>query len=175
MELRREKKEVKHIRKWVFLISSLFLSLTLASDYKRAEEFYLLSGKIQEENIKREVFKIRTREESLLIIDYEHSLYHTPQKEVYTIQNGILILREVKFGKLEAVYYYNPNPPGKLYRDAHLWKFLPAKPYIFPLLKIRIPYTVYFTIQLNDSIIWTAQDKDRGGLLVVAITGGGKR
>ncbi|MGB9699302.1 MAG: hypothetical protein ACPL5I_07955 [Thermodesulfobacteriota bacterium] len=36
-------------------------------------------------------------------------------------------------------------------------------------LKIRVPYAVHFSLELNHSVIWTPQNKDRGALLMVGI------
>lgn len=138
-----------------------------------AAENYILRIGIQYERERKEVLNVRAKNGALLFINYENSIFQTPQKEVYLIQKGSMKLKEIIFGNVEAASYYNPSPDN-IYRQGNFWKILPANIPAYENLKIRIPYTVHFSLQLNDSIIWTVQDKDRGGLLVIAIIGGGK-
>lgn len=76
---------------------------------------------------------------------YAHSLYHTPQEELYTVSPGGLILREVHFGSLEAAFYYASNPPGGYLREGGL--LITRMPSVteFATVGMRIPTMFIFT------------------------------
>lgn len=150
-------------------IVSLFLFLILTWNLGEARGNYLLAGKIQDGHIEREVFRIKAKAGSLLSIAYDHSLYQTPQKEIYTLQEGIFNLKEINFGKLEAACYYNTYQSGKFFRQGLLWKFLPDKPYPFSVLQIRIPFHGDFAIKLDNFLVWNPKDEHRGSLLILRI------
>jgi hypothetical protein len=125
---------------------------------------------IQGENKREEVLHLRVKEGTTLTLAYRHSLFFTPQKELYTIHAGSLILREINFGNLEAADYYDSNPLGGVHAEGGLWKITPPFPFHFSTLRIRIPYTVHLCLIINDSIVWNSGEKDRGALLIVRTT-----
>jgi hypothetical protein len=148
---------------FLFLII-IFLNFNLGV----AAEKYLLRILVQYERKTAEVITLMVEKGTLFAINYEHSIFQTPQKEVYLIQNGSMKLEEIVFGNMEAAFYYNPSS-DIIYRQENLWKILPANPSSYENLKIRIPYRGRFFLEANHSIIWTPQDEDRGALLIVKI------
>lgn len=146
----------------------LFLFILGSVQIGAGDEGNLLSIKIQEENKEKEILKISVKRGSIFSINYEHSIFRTPQREVYVIQDGSMKLKEIAFGNREAACYYDPSP-SNIHGQGGLWKILPAKPPSYQSLKIRIPLLVHFSLELNDSILWTPREKDRGALLIVSI------
>lgn len=152
------------------IIPFFFLSLIYLDCPCQGSQSVLMILEIQWQNEKEEVLHLRVKEGATLILAYRHSLFFTPQKELYTIYAGSLILREINFGNLEAAGYYDPNPPGGLHPEGSHWKIKPSHPVHFPELRMRIPYTVNFSLIINGSIVWTPKDKDRGALLILRTT-----
>jgi hypothetical protein len=116
-----------------------------------------------------ETVRFRVEEAAILCLSYIHSLYHTPQEEVYTIQGESLILREMHFGNLEAAGYYDPNPAGDLYREGNLWKVKMLPPLSFPVVRMRVPFTGPLLLLIDGHTAWTSRQKDQGSLLIVKI------
>lgn len=161
-------KKIKHKKKF-FLKYFPLLFLVLAMNSGDAGENYLLSAKIQDGNIVREILRLKTRPRSILTIGYDHSLYQTPQKEIYIIEEGRFILKEINFGKLEAAYYYDAYYSDKFFKEGNLWKFLPGKLYSLQVLKIRIPSCGFFFMKLDDSFIWLPKVNDQKNLMILTI------
>lgn len=117
----------------------------------------------------KEATRLQIREGSTLILSYIHSLYRTPQEEVYTIVKATLHLTEVRFGNLEAGFYYDPNPPGGFQQEKGFWINKLPCPIQFAEIKIRIPCTGQLRLVVNGSNIWVARKEDCGGGLRVIV------
>jgi len=154
----------------LFLIPFFFLFPIHLDCPCQGSQSALLILEIQWENEREEVLHLRVKEGTTLILAYRHSLFFTPQEELYTIHARSLILWEINFGNLEAAGYYDPNPPGGFYPEGSRWKVKFASPVRFPELRMRIPSTVNFSVIINGSIVWTPKDKYRGALLIVRTT-----
>jgi hypothetical protein len=116
-----------------------------------------------------EIARFRVEEAATLCLSYIHSLYRTPQEEVYTVQGESLILREMHFGNLEAAGYYEPRPAGTLYREGNLWKVKMSSPVSFPVVRMRVPFTGPLALFIDGRIAWTSSQKDQGALLTVKV------
>jgi hypothetical protein len=115
------------------------------------------------------IVRFRVEEAATLCLSYIHSLYRTPQEEVYTIQDESLILREMHFGNLEAAGYYDPHPDGDLYREGNLWKVKMSPPVSFPVLRMRVPFTGPLLLLIDGHTAWASRQKDQGALLTVKV------
>ncbi|MDI6754488.1 MAG: DUF1850 domain-containing protein [Thermodesulfobacteriota bacterium] len=120
---------------------------------------------------KREkVLHMGVREGSTLTLSYFHSLYRTPQEEIYSVLTENLLLQEIHFGNLEAAGYYNPNPPGGIRLEGGLWKIKLSPPGHFSAIQMRIPFTAPLSLSIDGSPIWSPRENDRGLLLLVTIS-----
>jgi len=122
---------------------------------------------ILKEEEREEVLRVKVKEGSTLSLAFTHSLYHTPQIEIYTVLAESLLLHEIRFGNLEAAGYYDPNPRGDLYREGNFWKLKLSDPIHFPAVRIRIPYTGPLRLAIDGSTRWLSREKDRGALLMI--------
>lgn len=159
----------KYLGKSIPFIILFLLHIFLESPCQGSEGA-LLTLEIQWENKKEEVLHVRVKDNTPLTLAYTHSFFLTPQKELYKFNAGILILREISFGNLEAADYYDSNPLGGIHPEGILWKIKPSYPVHFYVLRIRIPYTVPLCVIINGSIVWNSKEKDRGALLIVRTT-----
>jgi len=161
----------KYLGKSILFIIPFFFLFPIHPDCPcQGSQSALLILEIQWENKKEEVLHLRIKEGTTLILAYTHSFFLTPQKELYTICPGSLILREIQFGNLEAAGYYDSNPLAGVHPEGGFWKINPPFPFHFSSLRVRIPYTVHLCLIINDSIIWKSREKDRGALLIVRTT-----
>jgi len=142
------------------------LAFYLNSSLSGQEETFLSVEILKEKREK--VFHIRVKEDSTLTLAYLHSLYRTPQEEIYSVLTENLLLQEIHFGNLEAAGYYNPNPPGGIQLEGSLWKIKLSPPVHFSAIQIRIPYLGPLDLSLDGSPIWAPRENDRGSLLIVA-------
>jgi hypothetical protein len=161
------------VRKWPFLLLVLFLILISLPFFGEgmlgAKDGSLMVIELGERNGGEEIARFRVEEATTLRLSYIHSLYRTPQEEVYTVQGGSLMLREMHFGNLEAAGYYEPRPAGTLYRERNLWKVKMSSPVSFPVVRMRVPFTGPLTLFIDGHPAWTPRQKDQGALLTVKI------
>lgn len=131
-----------------------------------------LAIEIQRGEETAEALTVPVREGMTLLLAYTHSLYHTPQKELYAVSRGGLVLREIHFGNMEAALYYNAHPPEGYLQEKGLWILRLSRPSTVPAVQMRIPVTVPLQLILDGTVIWTPRREDRGGLLTLRIPAG---
>jgi hypothetical protein len=150
-----------------FIILFLFSLTAYKVCLLYGRECTLVAPDILKEEEREEVLQVKVKEGSTLSLAFIHSLYHTPQIEIYTVLAESLFLREIHFGNLEAAGYYDPNPRGDLYLEGNLWKLKLSYPIPFQAVRMRIPYTGPLRLTIDGSTPWVSQEKDRGALLII--------
>jgi len=157
-------------RKITFFIILFFFSLTALKGCSfHGREGTLVAIDIFREKGGEEALRMKAREGSTLGLTFIHSIYHTPQIEIYTVLADCLLLREVHFGNLEAMGYYDPHPRGNLCREGNLWKLRLSSPICFQTVKMRIPYTAPLRLTIDGSNYWAPREQDQGALLTIRI------
>ncbi len=152
-----------------FIILLFFSLIAYTGCLPYGREGTLVGIDILKEGEREEVLQVKTKEGSTLSLAFIHSLYHTPQIEIYTVLAEGLILREVHFGNLEAVDYYDPNPRGDLHPEGNLWKLKLSCPIHFQTVRMRIPYTGPLRLTIDGSTHWVPREKDQGALLIIKL------
>jgi len=153
----------------LFIILFLFSLTAYKGGLLYGRETTLVAIDILKEEEREEVLQVKVKEGSTLSLAFTHSLYHTPQIEIYTVLAESLLLREIHFGNLEAVGYYDPYPRGDLHLEGNLWKFKLSDPIPVQIVRMRIPYTVPLRITIDGSTHWVPREKDRGALLTIKL------
>jgi len=155
-------------RKNILFIILFFFSLIFYKDcLLYAREGTWVAIDILKEDEREEVLQVKVKEGSTLSLTFIHSMYCTPQIEIYTVLAESLLLREIYFGNLEATGYYDANPRGDLYREGNLWKLKLSCPIHFQAVRMRIPYTGPLRLAIDGSTRWLSRKKDRGALLMI--------
>lgn len=88
-----------------------------------------------------------------MTITYIHSIYHVLQKEIYSIENDVLVLTEMYFEDYQAANYYDPYLIKNMKHNEDGSFVLEKVNKKFSQLKFALGHKTKYYIIINDNII----------------------
>ena len=153
----------------ILFLSAAIAAFLFSEGRLGAEERDVVLVMVENGGAVRESERITVNRMAKLSLSYIHSIHRTLQEEYYTIREGLLVLEEMRFGNLEAVDYYDPNPGGKLTLKNGFWSLELLPPQAFSRVRMRIPFTVPIRLAIDGVTAWVARKIDEGALLIVKV------
>jgi hypothetical protein len=97
----------------------------------------------------RELDVIPVESGSPLEVEYIHSMYGVPQREIFSIGRGLLFrLEQVTFGSLSAALYYDSDPPSGPVFQENVW-IIKADGKQYPSLRYRVGTSTGHTLKIR--------------------------